>query len=211
MIERVIANPVVLHIRARRVPLFLAGLVVISVAGWALAEWLMARPWSPGPLDRLPVTVIAPLLAAVLACEGLGHLDDELEGSTAIRWRLVRLAHVAVALAVGAIAMALIGLTDPRVYGAYELVRNTAGFLGVAALGTAILGAKMGWVPAVMYGVAVIAVVPRPVEHAAVWWTWPVQPWEVTSAASVAVVWLVLGAAVYTLRGARRSRDVVET
>ena len=210
MIERLIANPLVLHIRARRIPLFLAGLVVTAAASWAFAEWLMARPRSPGPLDRLPVAVIAPLLAAVLICDGLGHLDEELERSTAIRWRLMRLLHLTTVLAVSATVMALIGLTEPRVYGAFEFARNTAGFLGVTALGTAILGARLGWVPAVMYGVAVIAMVPRPVEDAATWWTWPAQPWAITSAAWAAAVSLILGGGAYALNGARRSRDVVE-
>jgi hypothetical protein len=203
--------PWLLHVRARRVPILLIGLGVIALAGWGWAEWLVSRPRSLGPIDRLPVSVVAPLLAAVLVCDGLAHIDDDLEGSTPIRWRLMRLVHLVAALVLTGTVVTVIGLWEPRTYGAFEMARNTAGFHGLVALSTTILGARLAWTPVVMYGVAVIAMVPRPIEEAGVWWTWPVQPWGVTGAVWAAAGVLVCGGAMYVLLGARRSHDAVES
>jgi hypothetical protein len=205
------AEPWLLHARARRMPVLLISLCAVALAGWALANWLMSRPLSPGPVDRLPVAVLAPLMAVVLATDGFAHIDDDLESSTAVRWRLIRLTHLAVAVLLIGLAMALIGLWEPRTYGALEMTRNTAGYMGMVAASSVMMGARLAWAPTLAYGITVLATVPRPVEESAVWWTWPAQPWSVTTAVWVAAVSLACGGAAYVLWGARRSRDMGET
>lgn len=194
-----------LHIRARGVPMALAGLIVLALLAWAAADWLLHAPGSSGPSDRWPVAILAPLLAAVIVSAGLGGADEELERTAALRWRRVRAVHVVLAVIAVGTALALTGSFEPGTYGAYELARNAAACIGLVAIGTAGLGARLGWIPALAYVLLVLGVAaPTP---ANAWWTWPVQQWSADAANWSAGVVAVVGALGYVWFGSRASAE----
>lgn len=193
-----------LHLRARHTPLVGAGVLAAALLAWVTADWLVSREFAAGAPERWPVAALAPVLGAVLVSVGFAGADEELERTAAVPWRPIRLLHVALAtLAVG-VALALTGLWEPRVYGAFELVRNTAAALGAVALSATVLGARLAWVPVAPYVLVVMSVGPRGPGTA--WWTWPVQPWASDLALWSTTALLVLGGAAYAWRGARAPR-----
>lgn len=195
-----------LHLRARGVAMFVGGLAVVTLLGWAGADYLVHREWSGGAVDRIPVVVAAPLLGVILASTGLGGADEELERSTPARWRWIRLGHVALTALPVSAAVALTGLWEPQTYGAFELVRNTAGFAGLVAASATVLGSRLAWVPPFVYAAVVYIVAPQPLSTDTAWWTWPVQPWSAAPAAWAAGTLLVAGTAAYVVHGARPTR-----
>lgn len=200
--RRMPARFAILHVRARGVPLTIAGLVVLALLAWA-ADWLLHAQGSSGPADRWSVAVLAPLLGAVIISAGLGGADEELERTAAMRWRRVRTVHVAVAVAAVGAALALTGLSEPSTFGAYELARNSAACIGLVAVGTAVLGVRLGWMPVVAYVLLVLGMASPTPENA--WWTWPIQEWSADSANWAAAVVGVVGALGYVWFGSRAS------
>lgn len=195
-----------LHLRARHALLVGAGIVATALLAWAAADWLVSRPNSPGAAERWPVAAVAPVLGAVLVSVGFAGADEELERAAAVRWRLIRLCHVTLATVAVGVALALTGLWAPRTYGAFELVRNTVAAVGAVALATAVLGARLAWVPIAPYPLVIMVVGPLRPELA--WLSWPVQPWDGRPlAAWSAAVLLILGGGAYTWRGARPVRS----
>jgi hypothetical protein len=196
-----------LHVRARHGPGLIAGLVLVALLAWAAGEWLSSRPYLPGPDARPPVAALAPALAAVLVSVTLAGADEELERSTAWRWRPVRLAHVLVTTAAAAAALALTGLWEPARYGGYELARNTVACMGLILVATSLIGAARAWVPVVAYvGVAYLAA-PKPVVEETAWWAWPVQPASAGGAWWAAAAWFAAGLVLYAQGGARATAD----
>lgn len=182
-------------------PLTVAGLGVLALLAWAVADWLVHAQGSSGPPDRWPVAVLAPLLAAVIVSAGLGGADEELERTAALRWRRVRAVHVVLAVVSVGGALALTGLYEPATYGGYELGRNAAACIGLVALGTAVLGVRLGWILVVAYVLLVLGVASPTPENA--WWTWPAQQWSAVAANWAAGIVTLAGALSYIWSGSR--------
>lgn len=201
-----------LHLRARGASAFVAGVSVITLLAWTGGTWLAGRSFLDGPAARLPVVVLAPLLAAVLLGSTLAGADEELERGTPLRWPAWRAGHVLLAvLAVLAVAAALVltGLRVPETFGAHALARNTFGWIGLVAGATALLGARLAWLPAFGYGCAVYFARPRDTGVFVALWAWPVQPSAAAASWWAASGVLALGLVGYAYRGSaagRRSR-----
>lgn len=192
---------VALHIRARGVPATVAGLIVLTLVAWAAADWLVHAQGSASPADRWPVAVLAPLVGALIVSTGFGGADEELERTAALRWRRIRAVHVTLAAVATGTALALTGLFEPDTFGAYELARNSAACIGLMAVGTAVLGVRLGWIPALAYVLLVLGVaVPTP-DNA--WWTWPIQQWTAGAANWAAGGAALVGVLGYVWFGAR--------
>lgn len=192
-----------LHLRARRAPTFLAGVGVVAVLAWIGGNWLASRPYFDGPAARIPVVTLAPLLGATLLAPTLGGADEELERGTPLPWPRWRLGHVLLGATLIGGTLMLAGLRTPEVFGAYALLRNTLGCVGLVAGAAVLLGARLAWVAAFGYVCAVYAAAPRQIGGAAGVWAWPVQPSAVGSSWVVALVLLVVGTAGYRRWGAR--------
>lgn len=164
-----------LHLRVRGASAFVAGVSVITLLAWAGGTWLAGRSFLDGPAARLPVVVLAPLLSAVLLGPTLAGVDEELERGTPLRWRVWRAGHVLLAVLAVATALVLTGLRAPETFGAHALARNTLGWIGLVAGATALLGARLAWLPAFGYGCAVYFAAPRDAGVLAALWAWPVQ------------------------------------
>ncbi|HET6918397.1 MAG TPA: hypothetical protein VFI46_02910 [Jiangellaceae bacterium] len=202
--RRVLPWPLlVLHMRARQLGWIALGPTVVALVGWWAAHALVYGDVEPDPDRRIPVAVAAPLLAAVLASIGLGGADEELERTTAWRWREARCAHIVAATLLAALALASIGTWEPANYGAQVIVRNVLGCFGVVAFSTVILGARLAWAPLFGYVATVYLAAPKPPTNATAWWTWPIQPASSSVAWWTALTLFVLGAALYAIVGAR--------
>ncbi|MFC9243558.1 hypothetical protein ACFT7S_05735 [Streptomyces sp. NPDC057136] len=192
----------VLYLRSRALPLTATALTgIVLVAAWA-ADWLEDRPYFDHTA-RVPVLVLAPLLASAAIGTGLHSYTDELDRTAVRRWWPLRLAHLLglTALTAGALALAVPGY--PEEFGYPGMVRNVLGATGVAAAGAALLGARLSWMPMTVYGGAVYLAAPRTPGGAAAFWAWPMQPGPQPAAWAVALTVYVAGAALLVVRGAR--------
>ncbi|MFB9504687.1 hypothetical protein ACFFS2_05510 [Streptomyces aurantiacus] len=186
-----------LYARSRQVPASLAAVVISAVAGWALA-----RDGGAGPADpRLPVLVLA--TGAMAASVGLGGQDLALDRTAAISWLPRRAAHVLLAGAVvAAVLLTVQTMGEPMADTAF-VVRNSAGLMGLAALGAALAGAQYAWtLPFAWLAFALFAPPPTnvPMQMA----TWMLLPPDTTTATWTALTLTAAGTTAYALTGPRR-------
>ncbi|MFC7531411.1 hypothetical protein [Actinoplanes sp. GCM10030250] len=192
-----------LLLRARRLPGFAVGLLVVALLAAGAAHWLATRTYFDGPGARVPVVILAPLLAALLLGPTLAGPDELLERSLPVRWRLIRTGHLLGAAAAILAALAAAGLPDPGIYGVYALGRNTLGCIGLIAGAAALLGARLAWVPAFSYVCAVYAAAPARDGGWEDVWAWPVQPSTADLSWPTALAAFTIGATLYIRSGAR--------
>lgn len=192
-----------LHLTARGGPASTASLTVITLLAWAGGNWLASRSSFDGPAARIPVVALAPLLAVLLLGPTLAGADEDLERSTPLPWRIWRAGHILLAALTIAAALSLAGLHKPDVFGAYTLVRNTLGCVGLVTGGAALLGARLAWLPAFIHVTAVYAAAPRHGNTATEIWAWPIQPTTSGASWTVATGLFILGSASCISRGPR--------
>ncbi|MER6144789.1 hypothetical protein ABT174_32950 [Streptomyces sparsogenes] len=191
-----------LYARSRALPMTITVLVAAApVTAWC-ADWLLTRS-DPGPRARLPVLVLAPVLVAAAIGVGLYSHGDELDRTAVRPWWPRRGCHLLLltALAAGLLAVAVPG--EPQAYGAAAMARNVLGAVGVTALGAALIGARLSWLPMLVHTSAVFfAARAEPGGSGAVW-AWSVQPGAQRAAWWTAVALFAAGICLYALRGAR--------
>ncbi|MET8630261.1 hypothetical protein ABZW30_42250 [Kitasatospora sp. NPDC004669] len=183
-----------LYARSRQVPASAGAVALVALALWALA--------GPGPVDLgMAVLVLTANVAA--ASVGLGGWDVVLERTAAIRWAPRRAAHV---LLIGAFAGAAlltvqaagVGLAPTEV-----VVRDSAGLIGLAALGAALCGAQFAWtLPAGWLAITLLVPTPRGTAGQVV--KWMIFPSGTAASTGTAVALLVTGTVLYALAGPRR-------
>ncbi|MFD7220644.1 hypothetical protein ACFV9P_06465 [Streptomyces sp. NPDC059892] len=194
-----------LYARSRVLPATLAALTGIAlVAVWA-AWWLQAQPRFDHTA-RVPVVVLAPLLAAGVIGTGLYTHSDELDRTAVRPWWPRRLVHLLVLTGLAAALLALAVPGRPDEFGAPAMTRNLLGATGVAAVSAALLGARLSWLPITVYLSAVYLSAPEQPGGAAAFWAWPMQPGPQAGAWVTAVAAYGVGAVVYAGRGARPER-----
>ncbi|MFE7328720.1 hypothetical protein ACFU8W_27840 [Streptomyces sp. NPDC057565] len=189
-----------LYIRSRALPLTTAALAgIVLVAAWA-ADRLQDRFDHTG---RVPVLVLAPLLASAAISTGMHAHTAELDRTAVRPWWPRRLLHLLTltVFVTGALALAVPG--HPEAFGAPGMVRNMLGATGVAAGSAALIGARLSWLPMTVYGGAVYLAAPRTPGGAAAVWAWPMQPGPQGTAWAVAVAAYVTGVVLLVVRGAR--------
>ncbi|MFF7528415.1 hypothetical protein ACFZB2_04780 [Streptomyces bobili] len=186
-----------LYARSRQVPASLAAVVISAVAVWALA-----RDGGGGPGDpRPPVLVLA--AAAMAVSIGLGGQDLALDRTAAIRWVPRRAAHVLLGGAVvGAVLLTVQAMGEDMATTAF-VVRNSAGLMGLVALGAALWGGQFAWtLPFAWLSFSFFAppATSVPMQVA----TWMLLPPGTAAGTWTALVLAVVGTAAYALAGPRR-------
>ncbi|MBO1334032.1 hypothetical protein [Streptomyces sp. VRA16 Mangrove soil] len=159
------------------------------------------------PYERVPLIALAPLIASSAIGVSLHQYAQELDRAAARPWRPLRLAHL---LALTALAAALLALAVPghgQEYGAAAMVRNVLGATGITAGAAAVIGARLSWLPTVLYFCAVYLSYSAPYLHSATLWTWSMQPGPQPGAWAVALTAFVLGAGAYVVRGLPARRE----
>lgn len=184
-----------LYARSRRVP---ASAVAAAVAVAALTA--VERGMFGGFDPRMTALALASAIA--LFSGGLAGQDLALDRAAALAWAPRRAAHLLLAGAVAAgmwLAPYLVaGDAAPVAF----VVRDAAGFLGLAGLGAAMLGGRYAWAPPIAVVMPAFFASPETtLERVA---AWPVAAVDADVAAWTAVALLVAGLSAYALGGPRR-------
>ncbi|MFF1649936.1 hypothetical protein [Streptomyces sp. NPDC058240] len=186
-----------LYARSRQVPASLAAVVISAVAVWALA-----RDGSGGPGDpRLPTLVLA--TGAMAASIGLSGQDLALDRTAAIRWVPCRAAHVLLCGAVvGTVLLTVQAMGESMATTAF-VVRDSAGLMGLAALGAVLSGGQYAWtLPFAWLSFSFLAPPPTsaPMQVA----SWMLLPAGTAAGTWTALVLAVAGTGAYAVAGPRR-------
>ncbi|MET7455222.1 hypothetical protein ABZT03_25670 [Streptomyces sp. NPDC005574] len=186
-----------LYARSRQVPASLAAMVISAVTMWALAGDGGRGPGDP----RLPLLVLA--AGAMSASIGLAGQDSALDRTAAIRWVPRRAAHVLLAAAVvAAILLAVQTLGKDMTTSAF-VVRDSAGLMGLVALGAVISGRQYAWtVPFAWLSFTFLAppATSAPMRVAG----WMLLPSGTATGTWTALAIAVLGTTAYAVAGPRR-------
>lgn len=199
------------YARARGLTWVLPGAVVAVLLTAYFAAWIDGRQYYD-PLGamiyfdhwgRVPAVTLGALVVAILATATLHRTDEQVEGSTPRPTPTSELLTVLAIVGVGALlALALIR-THPLERGGLELVRNLIGLTGLALIGTALLGTRLGWLlPFTVTGVSYFAVTRaynHDPEQAVLGWIMFPATWRITVV--VAVLLLAVGIVLHRLAG----------
>ena len=196
-----VGNPrlTILFLRSRlAVPALIVLVAIAAAAGLALDASAYADL-------TLLLRMTAPLAAAVVVGVAVRSPFGEAERTASRPLPPLRLTHIALLLGCGAGGFALASLLpDDGALG--MLLRNGAGFVGLALIGARVLGsAASGLLPLAYGGAVFFAYVARP-DHDP-WWRWPLQPANDGSALAISLALLATGLALVVLTGVRDGRD----
>lgn len=189
-----------LHLRARRVPLALAVATAATALVWAL--WLAFAASRAIDVRLICLTV---MLAVAAFGATLGGADDALDHTASMNWPVRRAAHLT--LAAGAITALLLltAVTGARFEPFAVVLRDTAGLLGLTALGATLLGAARSWIAPLAWTLTAILPVMEPSRNPRMQVAgWLIQPAGATAATGCAVLLAAAGLLAYARYGCPR-------
>ncbi|MFG2988186.1 hypothetical protein ACGFZK_02550 [Streptomyces sp. NPDC048257] len=186
-----------LYARSRRAPASLAVVLLSAVTVWALARIGGGGTGDP----RLSTLVLA---AGATACSaGLAGQDLALDRTAAISWTPRRAAHVLLCgVLIGAVLLAAQTMSGQPATPAF-VVRNSAGLMGLVALGAAWGGGQLAWLLPFAW-LSFSFVVPPATDAPTQVLTWMLLPPGTAAAAWTALVLAVAGTTLYAVGGPRR-------
>lgn len=190
-----------LYLRAR-----LAGRAAACLVGVAAATWFLLGLSDDRMLIKL-ILIVLPLAPAAVIGAGLRSPFGETEVTASRPMPPLRLAHLAGLLAVAALALAAANTAAPGEDFGWLLVRNGAGYAGLALIGGRLAGAAASWVVSVAYGMFVVVAPLAGALDRASPWLWPLHPPAERPAATIALALLLAGVAVAAVFGARAVPD----
>jgi hypothetical protein len=166
-----------LHLRSRRTAPALLALAAIAGTHWATSPWSTDNNPSAWLLLLLPATAASAVISMRTASP-LG--EPEMVTNPLPRLRFLHLATLVPA------AAALFTLTaDPA-----GMIRDLAGFTGLALLTAAVIGPAASWVTALAYTILCAGAVDLDYASA---WTWPILPSTDPNALTIAIALLAAG------------------
>jgi hypothetical protein len=186
-----------LYARSRRIPASLTAMLIGVAAVWALARDEGAGPGDP----RLPVLILAS--GAMAFSIGFGGQDLALDRTAAIRWVPRRAAHVLLAGATVAAALLTAQTMGASMVTTAFVIRDSAGLMGLAALGAALGGGQYAWtLPFAWLSFSFFA--PPPASTPTQVATWMLLPPGTAAGTWTALVLAIVGTATYAVAGPRR-------
>ncbi|MEV3908574.1 hypothetical protein [Streptomyces canus] len=186
-----------LYARSRQVPASLAAVLIGAMTVWALA-----RDGNAGPVDpKLPALILT--TGAMAVSVGLGGQDLALDRTAAIRWMSRRAAHVLLAGVAVAASLLTVQTMGVSMATTAFVVRDSAGLMGLVALGAALSGGQYAWTLPFAW-LSLVFLAPPPTStptHVAMWMLLPPG----TAAGTwTALVLTVVGTTAYAVAGPRR-------
>jgi hypothetical protein len=189
------ARLIYLHLASRRVLTCLITMAACAVALRLALHWTPQT--GPGSLE-LPLTIEVGV-AAVIGVSSRSPFGESERVSG--RWLPILRLGATIALAAAAIGAVAAGSASAHLAGGtLGMLRDTAGFTGIALLTAALLGGTLAWIGPVAYLSVTVRVLGTD------WttpWIWPARPPADHGAAICAGLVFVAGIAAITLRGAR--------
>ncbi|WP_326554891.1 hypothetical protein [Micromonospora sp. NBC_01813] len=195
-----------LYLRSRRVPT-----AAVIVFGFIALIWVSWPSFSDGETINARMISITVLIGAVALGTTLSGADDALDHTAAVNWPARRAGHLLLATAAIMGLLLLSTVTDARFEPLGVVARNTAGLVGLTALGATLLGAALSWIAPLTW--TLIAIMPwmGPSEQVRTQLgAWLIQPADTTAATVCATVLAAAGLLAYALRGCPR-RPAAET
>ena len=186
-----------LYLRARRV-----GPALACLAGVAAATWALLGLSDDRALVKL-ILVVLPLAPAAVVGTSLRSPFGETEATASRPLPPLRLGHLVGLLAVAGLALAAANSAAPGEDFRWLLVRNGAGYAGLAFAGGRLLGAAASWVAPVAYGMVVVAAPLSGALDRESRWLWPLHPPAERPAALIAAGLLLAGLVVAAIAGPR--------
>ncbi len=186
----------ILYARSRQVPTSAAAVALVALTAWAFHQD------GTGPMN-LGIAVLILTANVAAASVGLGGRDISLDRTAAIRWIPRRAAHVLVAGAVAGTALLAVQGAGAKFAPAALIVRDSAGLVGLAALGAVLCGAQFAWTLPVGW-LAFTLLVPLPPGIAGEVSGWMIITPATTASATTAWALLVTGTMLYAAAGPRR-------
>lgn len=177
------------------------GVALLTAVAAVSAAWLASRPFFQGPVARVPVTALTPVAAAALVGVCLGSWDVGLDRSTPHPWPIRRARQVVGWTAIACTALATAVAADPRVFGALAMLRNVIGYVGLACLGTVVLGAALSWLPGFLVASTLYLTAPRPPTGMDRLWAWPMTSGQPDLSWVAPVVLFAVGVTSYAVWG----------
>ncbi|MFJ1967136.1 hypothetical protein ACIO93_00530 [Streptomyces sp. NPDC087903] len=187
-----------LYARSRQVPASLVAVVVSAVAVWALAG-----DGGEGPGDPRPAVLVL-ATGAMAASIGLSGQDVALDRTAAIRWMPRRAAHVLLAGAVVAAVLLTVQTMGEDMATTAFVVRDSAGLMGLVALGATFSGGQYAWTPPFAW-LSFAFFAPPPTSTPMRVATWMLLPPGTAAGTWTALVLAVAGTAAYAVAGASTS------
>ncbi|MGC4809189.1 hypothetical protein ACLQ29_01490 [Micromonospora sp. DT228] len=186
-----------LYLRSRRVPLALTTATALIAVAWALS-----LAYTDSTTINIRTASLVIMLAVVAVGTTLSGADDALDRTASVNWQLRRAGHLLLAVATITALLALSTVTDAH-YEPFSLtLRNTAGLLGLTALGAALFGAALSWIcPLTWTLIAVLPLMGPSGDLRVQIAGWLIQPAGTTAATVCASTLAVAGLLAYTLRG----------
>ncbi|MER5441310.1 hypothetical protein [Streptomyces sp. NPDC002790] len=192
-----------LYARSRGLPTALTAFAAATL----FTLWAATRPDTyVDPQRRIPLLALAPLLASASIGVSLHQYAQELDRTAARPWWPTRLAHLLALTAVAATTLALAVPGHVQEFGAAAMVRNVLGATGITAIAAVLLGARLSWLPPMLYFGSVYLSYSAPGMRTATAWTWSMQPGPQRGAWAVALAAFTVGTMLYVAVGARRER-----
>ncbi|MER6441057.1 hypothetical protein ABT275_32410 [Streptomyces sp. NPDC001185] len=188
-----------LYARSRQVPAALGALVIGTVAVWVLARKGGGDAGASDP--RLPVLFLG--VGAMAASTGLGGQDLALDRTAAIRWVPRRAAHVLLAGAVVVAILLMVRAAGKDLPDAAFVVRDSAGLMGLAALGATLAGAEYAWAPPFAW-MSFAFFAPPPTSTPMRMACWLLVPSGTPVATWMSLALTVVGTTAYSVAGPRR-------
>lgn len=185
-----------LFLRARRTGPALAWTLALAALTW----WLL-RASREAELIRFTL-LVAPLGPAVVLAAVLRSPFDESERTMPLALPALRLGQLGGLLALAALALFLANSAVALPGTGGMLVRNGAGYVGLAYLGGVFFGSPGSWSAPLAY-VALAALVGATAEAGPPRWAWASLPVADRPATTFALLLLALGLAVAAWRGSR--------
>lgn len=189
-----------LYLRSRRTLPALVALLGVAAATWALLDLVDDRT-----LTKL-ILIILPLGPAAIVGAALYSPFGEAELTASRPFSGLRFRQLALLLVVAGGAAAIANLPALGEDFRWLLLRNGAGYVGLALLGARLGGATRAWILPFLYGLFVI-VSPGNALSRTSRWLWPIQPPAEQSALLIALLVLLGGLLVGIIAGPRAVSD----
>ena len=187
-----------LYLRSRQAPLALA-----LAGGCGAVMWTLWSVFSDHRTVDPQLVVLTILLQVAALTTTLAGPDDALEGTAGLAWPPRRIAHLLAAfLAVALLPLATLA-TGAHFGPAWLVVRDTAGLLGLTALGAAVGGTARAWWLPLAWTLTAISY-PQPASLIGKILTWQAQPPASAAATVTAGLLTVAGLVAYAVAGPAR-------
>lgn len=204
-----------LYLRSRRVGGAVVTLVLVALLAWAGTQYSLSQPSNRVEGGALiPFLVLGALAAACVVGAGAGSPFGEAERTVSRPLSPIRLGHLSGLLLFSIVVLAAALLTfdlhgarpaDPTLM----LLRNLAGFGGLALLTARFFGARLSWVLPLAFGIAPVFAGMRP-DGSFANWAWQMKPGDDLVSWAISLALLAVGLGLVCFQGTREPADEAE-